>query len=60
MQVAIPGIWIQGVGGPYNADLVSNFLPQGTNPGAINEAKRLFQVARSKCRNTPVVAAGYR
>lgn len=60
MQLAIPDIWIQGVGGPYTADLLANFLPEGTNAASINEAKRLFQMSHIKCPDTPVVTAGYR
>jgi cutinase len=60
MQLAIPDIWIQGVGGPYTADLLANFLPEGTNAASINEAKRLFQMSHAKCPDTPVVTAGYR
>jgi hypothetical protein len=60
MQLAIPDIWIQGVGGPYKADLLANFLPEGTNAASINEAKRLFQMSHAKCPDTPVVTAGYR
>lgn len=52
-------IWIQGVGGAYRAELSPNFLPAGTDRGSINEAKRLFTLANTKCPNTPVVAAGY-
>ncbi|CAJ0547495.1 Ff.00g042490.m01.CDS01 [Fusarium sp. VM40] len=59
MQLAIPDIWIQGVGGPYTADLLANFLPEGTNAASINEAKRLFQMSHAKCPDTPVVTAGY-
>jgi cutinase len=60
MQLAVPGIWIQGVGGPYKADLAPNFLPEGTTDASIDEAKRLFQMAYNKCPDTPVVTAGYR
>lgn len=60
MQLAIPDIWIQGVGGPYTADLLANLLPEGTNAASINEAKRLFQMSHAKCPDTPVVTAGYR
>ncbi|KAF5697003.1 cutinase [Fusarium globosum] len=41
MQLAIPDIWIQGVGGPYKADLAPNFFPEGTTDASIDEAKRL-------------------
>ncbi|KAH7152624.1 cutinase [Dactylonectria macrodidyma] len=53
------GIWIQGVGGPYTAELAPNFLPAGTDRASIDEAKRLFALANTKCPNTPVVTGGY-
>lgn len=53
-------VWVQGVGGPYSADLGSNFLPGGSSTAAFNEAVRLFNLANSKCPNAVVVAGGYR
>jgi cutinase len=52
-------IWIQGVGGGYTAGLGENALPAGTSRAAINEAKRLFQLAQTKCPQSAVVAGGY-
>ena len=52
-------VWVQGVGGPYSASLADNFLPRGTTTAAINEAKRLFTLANTKCPNAAVVAGGY-
>ncbi|CAE7174277.1 Cutinase [Pyrenophora teres f. teres] len=52
-------VWVQGIGGPYDAGLAANILPAGTTAAAITEGKRLFNLAASKCPNTPVVAGGY-
>jgi len=53
------GVWIQGVGGPYTADLAPNFLPGGTNRESIEEAKRLINLAYTKCPNAAITAGGY-
>jgi cutinase len=52
-------VWVQGVGGPYDATIGDNLLPRGSSAAAIKEAVRLFTMANSKCPNTPVVAGGY-
>ncbi|SPO06355.1 probable Cutinase [Cephalotrichum gorgonifer] len=52
-------MWVQGVGGPYAAGLAQNFLPKGTDQASIDEAKRLFTLANTKCPNSVVVTGGY-
>ncbi|KAM0328569.1 hypothetical protein ACHAQA_004977 [Verticillium albo-atrum] len=52
-------VWVQGVGGPYRADLMSNLLPAGASNAAIAEARRLLDMAAAKCPSAKVVAGGY-
>ena len=59
LEDSFPDIWVQGVGGPYAATTSPNFEPKGTNQQSIDEAKRLFALANTKCPDTPVVTAGY-
>lgn len=49
----------QGVGSPYDADIPSNALPDGTSAAAIAEGARMFNLAYTKCPGTVVVASGY-
>jgi cutinase len=53
-------VWVQGVGGPYKADVQGNLMRDGSTPDAINEAVRLYNMAHEKCPDTPVVTGGYR
>jgi cutinase len=50
----------QGVGGAYSAGLAENAMPQGTSPGAITEAVKMFTDTSSKCGQSIIVAGGYR
>jgi cutinase len=52
-------VWVQGVGGPYNADVGGNLQPEGSTTAAINEAIRLYNMAHEKCPETPIVTGGY-
>ncbi|KFH48283.1 Cutinase-like protein [Hapsidospora chrysogenum ATCC 11550] len=52
-------IWVQGVGGPYDASTADNLLPKGTSQAAIDEAVRLFNMANQKCPQASVVTGGY-
>lgn len=42
------------------ADVASNLLPKGTNQFAINEAKRLYNLAHTTCPDSAIVTGGYR
>ncbi|KAF2621183.1 carbohydrate esterase family 5 protein [Macroventuria anomochaeta] len=52
-------VWVQGVGGPYDATLGDNFLPRGSSAAAIREGVRLLNLANSKCPNSAVITGGY-
>jgi cutinase len=52
-------VWVQGVGGPYKADVQGNLLPEGSAPAAIEEAVRLYEMAHEKCPDTAIVTGGY-
>ncbi|KAJ8118495.1 hypothetical protein OPT61_g534 [Boeremia exigua] len=52
-------VWVQGVGGPYDATLADNFLPRGSSAAAIREGVRLLNLANSKCPSSKVVTGGY-
>jgi cutinase len=52
-------VWVQGVGGPYDATIGGNLLPRGSTPASIAEMVRLLNLANSKCPNSKVVAGGY-
>lgn len=60
LEAAYESIWIQGVGGDYGATIPPNLLPKGTNQKSINEAKRLYTLANTKCPDAAVVTGGYR
>jgi len=53
------GVSCQGVGGAYSAGLPENALPAGTTPGAIAEAKKMLEMAATKCPETIIVSGGY-
>ncbi len=52
-------MWVQGVGGPYEAEIPQNLLPLGASQTDVSEAVRLLNEANTKCPNTTLVAGGY-
>ena len=60
LESALDSIWIQGVGGAYDAALEDNLLPDGTSPEAIEEMKGLLQLADSTCPDAKIITGGYR
>jgi cutinase len=59
LEREISSIWIQGVGGPYDASVADNVGLLGTSQEAIDEATRLFQMAHEKCPDSAIVTGGY-
>ncbi|KAH6672658.1 cutinase-domain-containing protein [Plectosphaerella plurivora] len=52
-------VWVQGVGGPYNAGVAGNMQADGAPPDAINEMVRLLGKASEDCPEATIVAGGY-
>ena len=52
-------VWVQGVGGPYDATVPGNLMSRGSTPQAIAEMGRLLKMANTKCPDAKVVAGGY-
>jgi len=53
----IPNIAIEGV--TYGAGIGGNLTPGGGDPAGIADAKRLYNLAASKCPNTIIIGGGY-
>ncbi|KAG9250988.1 cutinase-domain-containing protein [Emericellopsis atlantica] len=59
LEREISSVWIQGVGGPYDATVGDNVGRLGTSQEAIDEMTRLFNMAHDKCPDSAVVTGGY-
>ncbi|KFA69456.1 hypothetical protein S40285_04613 [Stachybotrys chlorohalonatus IBT 40285] len=59
LERQVESLWVQGVGGPYDATLLGNNAIRGSPESSIAEGVRLFNLARSKCPNSAIVAGGY-
>lgn len=55
----VRSLWVQGVGGPYDAAIADNTLPRGSSAASIREGVRLINLAASKCPSARIVTAGY-
>jgi cutinase len=52
-------LWVQGVGEVYGADVAGNLARRGSAEDSIKEAVDLMKLARTKCPESKIVAAGY-
>jgi cutinase len=50
----------QGVGGAYGATIEGNMALKGTTQGSIDEAKKMFNLADTKCGSSTLVFGGFR
>lgn len=52
-------VWVQGVGGAYDAGIAGNMQRDGAAPAAIAEMVGLFDQAAQKCPEATIVTGGY-
>jgi cutinase len=53
----IPDIAVEGV--TYGAGIAGNLTPEGGDPAGIADAKRLYNLAATKCPDTIITGGGY-
>jgi cutinase len=59
LEDRVSSLWVQGVGGPYDASIGGNLLPRGSSAESIREGVRLINLAATKCPSAAIVAGGY-